>query len=88
VQLVRVGAAHVPPQSVPSVVHAARDPVGVPACCEHVPTSPVSAHDSHCPVHAALQQTPSATKPDVHWSALVALDPFGNLAEHAPAVVQ
>jgi hypothetical protein len=88
VQFVRVGATHAPPHSVPSVVQAARGAVGVPTRCEHEPTSPVSVHDSHCPVQAALQQTPSATKPDVHWSAFVALDPFGSLAAHAPAVVQ
>jgi hypothetical protein len=49
-------AAHTPP--VP-VEHAARMPWGAPRTGVHVPGVFARSHASHCPVQAALQQTPS-----------------------------
>jgi hypothetical protein len=43
----------------------------------HVPVVPVSAQDMQVPVQAALQQTPCAQKPVVHWDALSHPAPFG-----------
>jgi hypothetical protein len=42
--------------------HEARDPRGFPETTTQVPTVPLSLHASHAPVHARLQQTPSAQK--------------------------
>jgi hypothetical protein len=43
-------------------------------------------HAEH-PPHAKLQQTPSATTPEVHWKAEVAGFPFGSFAAQVPATV-
>src|SRR5438876_697377 len=40
------------------------------------------------PAHAALQHTPSAQKPEVHWLAAVQAAPRGPLGVHAPAAPQ
>jgi hypothetical protein len=57
-----------PPHDEPSVVHAARAGVppvfGVPLIATQLPEA---LHAWHWPVHAALQQTPSAQKPLLHW---------------------
>jgi hypothetical protein len=37
----------------------------------HVPIEPDSTHDSHAPLHALLQQTPSAQKPLAHCALVV-----------------
>jgi hypothetical protein len=42
-----------------------------------VPTVPWSAHVTHVPVHALLQQTPSAQKPVAHSAAIVHELPIG-----------
>jgi hypothetical protein len=61
--------SQLPPQIVPSLVHAGRPPTGAPATAEHVPARPIKLHAAHCPPHAALQHTPSVQKPDTHWFA-------------------
>jgi hypothetical protein len=43
-------------------------------------------HAEH-PVHAWLQQTPSATTPEVHWKFAVAGFPFDSFAAQVPATV-
>lgn len=45
--------------AVASDLHAFR-PTGGPDTGEHVPSLPLSLHDSHCPTQPELQQTPSA----------------------------
>jgi hypothetical protein len=51
-----------------------------------VPGLVASAHASHCPVQAALQQTPSAQKPLTHWPAVVHVCPAFSL--QAPVASQ
>jgi len=48
----------------------------------HVPPEPQTLH---VPVQALLQQTPSAQKPDEHWSVAAQVAPRPCLAWHAPA---
>jgi hypothetical protein len=55
-----------PPQADPSEAQAARAPRGAPGTGVQVPTDPATSQASHCPVQAALQQTPSAQKPLAH----------------------
>lgn len=60
-QLAATVPLHVPPQPVASLAHWARTaPWGLPLIGMHVPTLAGTSHASHCPVHAALQHTPSA----------------------------
>ncbi len=78
---------HAPaPLHIPSVPHVAAAVVphcdagvgAVPlATLLHVPTLPVIAHDLHVPVHAWLQQTPCAQKPESHSFAIVHAVPIG-----------
>ena len=42
------------------------DPLTPALIALHVPTEPTMLHASHAPVHAALQQTPSAKKLELH----------------------
>lgn len=63
---VRSNPLQLPPHSVPSLAHDGRPPTGEPLTAVHVPAEPATPHDSHCPVHPLLQQTPSAQLPDVH----------------------
>jgi hypothetical protein len=58
--------SQLPPQVVPAPVQAARPVRGAPLTATHVPLLVVSAHASHAPAQAALQQTPSAQKPLTH----------------------
>ena len=60
--------------------HAGRLPTGAPVTAEHVPSMPFTLHDSHWPVHAALQQTPSTQKPLEQLFACVQAVPFGEAA--------
>jgi hypothetical protein len=62
-------------------VHIGREPCGAPITAVHTP--PVPLHDSHWPVHALLQQTPSAQKPLVHCEDVVHAPPCG--IAHVPA---
>jgi hypothetical protein len=55
-----------------------------PATGVHAPLLVARSHDSHTPVHALSQQTPSAATPLVHSAALAALSPFGFFAMHTP----
>jgi hypothetical protein len=77
--VVAPGKAHVarfvpsqlPPQVVPAPAQAACPERGAPVTAVHVPLVLASPHDSQDPVHAALQQNPSAQKPLPHWLAVV-----------------
>ena len=64
--------APVPPHGVRCVVTAV-----------HVPRLLAFEHDSHCPVHAALQQTPSAHTPLAHTLPAVQASPSGR-PTHVP----
>jgi hypothetical protein len=57
-----------------------RVPRGTPLTCVHVPLLPVSAHDSHWPVQALSQHTPSAQ------CAAPQLVPLPFLNTHWPAL--
>jgi hypothetical protein len=54
----------------------------------HSPTLSGWLHDRHAPVHPTLQQTPSAQKPLMHWSALAHGEPSGRLAPQAAPLQQ
>jgi hypothetical protein len=53
-----------------------------------LPTVPVSAHDWHVPVHAALQQKPWAQNPDPHWVAVAQAAPRPFLVQLPPLHVK
>jgi hypothetical protein len=76
--------SHVPPHVVPPPVQASREACGAPATAEHVPRAPGTSHASHCPLHAALQHTPSAHTPLAHSLAAVQAAPFVPFATQAP----
>lgn len=48
----------------------------------HVPTKPVRPHETHSPVQAAVQQTPSAQKFELHSSAAPHAVPSAFLGTH------
>jgi hypothetical protein len=50
---------------------------------EQVPTRPVSAQETHVPLHAVLQQTPSAQNPDAQ-SSFAPHGPDGRGSPQAP----
>jgi hypothetical protein len=60
------------------------DPPLPAARAEHVPTEPAALHSAQLPVHAELQHTPSAQKPEVHWTAVVHAAPSPDFGTHAP----
>jgi hypothetical protein len=80
---------HIPsvPQPVEAVVmHCVAGVGAVPlGTLLQVPTLPVSAHDLHVPVQAALQQTPWAQNPESHSFAVPHAVPIG-LSVHLPAL--
>jgi hypothetical protein len=59
VQLARFMPSHVAAHD-PVPGHAPREPTGAPTTGLHVPREAGESHASHCPLHAALQQTSSA----------------------------
>jgi hypothetical protein len=65
-----------------------RAPWGSPATAEHVPTSFGTSQASHCPSHAASQQTPSTQWLFTHASACVHGDPAGSCAAQVCVAVQ
>ena len=52
----RFDPSQLPAHAEPSELHDACPVVGAPLTGLHVPSFPAIAHDSHCPVHVALQQ--------------------------------
>ncbi len=82
---VRLTPLQVPPQSVPSVAHAERLPIGEPLIAAHVPTLPVLLQASHWLEHAPSQHTPSAQKPEPHSVLTVQVWPLLFVAQ-APLV--
>jgi hypothetical protein len=71
-----------PPQTVASVVHAARGAIGGPLTGLQMPTLPETLHASHCPLHALSQHTPSLQKPLAQWPATVHCVPFVAVGMH------
>jgi hypothetical protein len=73
--------------SVDDAEQAGRPFAGLPTTGAHVPSSPARLHASHCPVHLALQQTPSTQKgASLAHAADEAHDlPCGTRATHALA---
>lgn len=87
-------SAQAPPVHVPVVPHdveavVAHEPWGlVPSgALLHVPSAPTlsaAVHAWQLPVHAVLQQTPSAQNPLVHWLTPEHAMPLACLALHTP----
>jgi hypothetical protein len=75
-QLVRLMPSHRPPH-VPLPAQGVRGVV----TATQVPRLPALAHDSHWPVHALLQHTPSTHRPFRHWA------PFEQAAPRAPSAL-
>jgi hypothetical protein len=61
----------------PAPLHCVREPCGSPVTALHVPTLPPTPHDSHCPVQAPSQQTPSTQFPEPHSAAPAHVVPSG-----------
>jgi hypothetical protein len=66
VQVIRFVPSQLPPQVVPPPTQAVWPALGAPVTAVHVPLLLASPHDSQAPVHATLQQTPSAQNPVPH----------------------
>jgi hypothetical protein len=49
------------------------------------PSLPEARHVSHGPVHAVLQHTPSAQKPEAHWPCSLQLPPLETSTSHWPS---
>jgi hypothetical protein len=75
-----------PPQSEPSLVHAVREPCGVPLTSVQVPTLPATSQAWHWLPQALLQQTPSTQLPLPHWLAAVQAWPLLLFGTQAPAL--
>jgi hypothetical protein len=73
-----------PPQIVPSVEHACREPWGAPTIGRHVPSLPDTSHASHWPAQACVQQKPSTQMPDRHSAGVLQVEPFSFLLEQTP----
>lgn len=50
----------------------------------HVPTAPATTQDSQRPAQEVSQHTPSAQKPESHWSARWHAPPTANFPAQAP----
>jgi hypothetical protein len=59
--------------------------MGVPDTGLHVPTLPIKAHASHCPLHGLLQHTASTQYPDLHWLVALQVAPGSDFGLHMPA---
>ena len=79
---------HTPSHPVPLPSQRGLPAAGAPATGEQVPALPATAHDSHCPVHAELQHTPSTQNEERHCSSPEHACPGVPLARHFPSVVQ
>src|SRR5207302_1103008 len=75
-----------PPHTEPSLVQAERPPTGAPVTAEQVPTLLARLQAAHWPVHAALQHTPSAQKPDWQAFAVEQALPRATFTRHRPAL--
>ena len=78
-QLVRLKPSHRPPH-VPLPAQGVRGVV----TATQVPRLPALAHDSHWPVHALSQHTPSTHCPLRHCALLVQVTPRARGALHVP----
>jgi hypothetical protein len=56
------------------------------AAALHVPSAPATLHASHVPLHALLQQYPSAQLPERHCAPEVQALPVANSPSHEPAL--
>ena len=73
-----------PPQALPSLAQALREPCGAPATATHCPTLPATSQAWHWPLHAWLQQTPSAQDPLAHSFPAPQARPSVFFATHWP----
>lgn len=87
-QAARATPSQAPPHEVPSEEQAARPPWGAPTTGEQVPAFPGRLQDSHWPLHAPPQQTPSAQTPVAHWFAPPQTEPAGFWGTQLPALHQ
>jgi hypothetical protein len=76
------------PLQVPVPLQAARDASGAPVRTLQDPTELVSVHDSHCPSHLELQQTPSTQLPEVHCGLVEQVFPLSRVVTQAPVASQ
>lgn len=74
-----------PAHADPSLAQAGRPARGSPITAVQRPGLPLTLQDSHCPVQAALQQTPSTQLPLAHWTAPPHPVPLANSATQTPA---
>src|SRR5438132_1969373 len=83
--------SQLPPHVLPSLAQAARAPplrCGAPDTGVHWPTEPATSQAWHCPLHAWLQQTPSAQLLLAHSCAPPQARPSAFFATHWPAPSQ
>ena len=80
--------SQLPPQALPSLAQAVREPWGAPLTATHWPTLPATSHAWHCPLQARLQQTPSAQEPFTHWFKAPQARPSAFFATHWPEPLQ
>jgi hypothetical protein len=75
--------------SPPPSAQAARLPCGAPLTPEHFPSTPLTSHASHCPVHAPSQHTPSTQYPEAQSPLAAQVWPscFTQLPAAGPAAV-
>jgi hypothetical protein len=77
--------SHTPPQTVPSVEHASREPLGEPVTGVQMPPPFGRLHASHWPVQDERQQTPSAQKLEAHSEPLLHGSPGSFWPTQTPA---
>jgi len=82
---VREEPSQMPAHADPSLAQAGRPARGSPITAVQRPGLPLTLQDSHCPVQAALQQTPSTQLPLAHWTAPPHPVPLANSATQTPA---
>jgi hypothetical protein len=73
-----------PPQMVPSLAHAWREPTGEPTTGMQLPSLLATLHASHCPVQGWVQHTPSTQMLEPHSALVLHSVPAAFLAMHTP----
>jgi hypothetical protein len=82
---VREEPSQVPAHADPSLAQADRPARGSPITAVQRPGLPLTLQASHCPVQAALQQTPSTQLALAHWTAPPHPVPSAYSATQTPA---
>jgi hypothetical protein len=76
--------SHVPcPSQVPAQIGVELGSLWPCGTGEHAPSNPVTLHAMHVPVHAVVQQIPSAQKPDEHSALLLQAKPVSTIIHAA-----